>query len=187
MTKLTLGVLLFCIVHLIPSLLPDLKKSLSDRLGEYPYKGLFTLLMVFSVFLIVTGWKSSTLESLYVPPIWGSHFTALLVLAAFILFGAPYPANNIKRILRHPQLLGTVCWCLGHLLANGELRSIILFGGLGVWAVAEMLLINRREGEWTRPDPAPLRNDVSLVAISVLVYAMFLYSHEWLLGVAPMG
>lgn len=185
MTKLILGVLLWSIVHLFPALAPEVRGSIVRKLGENPYKIVFALLMVLALYLIISGWRATTPEMVYVPPDWGRHAAALLVLIAFILFAAPYPPNNIKRVLRHPQLIGLVCWGAGHLLANGELRSLVLFGGLTLWALIEIPLINRREGSRERTGPAPLRNDVLLVAGGIVFYVIVLYAHPWLFGAAP--
>ncbi len=185
MTKLVLGILLWSFTHLFPSVFHGLKTSLVAKLGENPYKGIFTLLMVLAIYLIISGWKAAVPESWYVAPDWGRHVTALLVLIAFILFFASYATTNIRRILRHPQLIGVACWSAGHLLANGESRSIVLFGGLALWAVVEIVLINRREGAWIKPEPAPVKNDIVLVVAGVVVYAVIAASHQWLFGLAP--
>lgn len=185
MTKLALGVLLWSFAHFLPSLFADPRRKLVERFGENAYKGLFLLLTVLAIYLIVSGWKAAVPESVYLPPAWGRHVTALLMLIGLVLFFAPYPPNNIRRLLRHPQLTGVVLWGAGHLLANGELRSVILFGGFTAWALAEMLLINRRDGTWTRPAPAPRRNDVLLVAGGILVYVALAASHRWLFGFSP--
>jgi uncharacterized membrane protein len=185
MTRLVLGVLLWGFAHFIPTLFAGARSRVIARIGENPYKGLFALLMVLAIYLIISGWKATVPESLYLPPAWGRHLTALLMVAAFVLFFAPYPPNNIRRTLRHPQLTGVVLWGVGHLLANGELRSVILFGGLTLWAVLEMLLINRRDGAWTRPAPAPRRNDVLLVLGGLVVYIGVAASHQWLFGFSP--
>jgi uncharacterized membrane protein len=188
MTRLVIGVLLWSMVHFIPGIAADFKKTMVDRFGEYPFKGLFTVLMVVSLYLIVTGWSSMTpvapevLNSVYTVPEWGGHAAAVLVLIGFVLFLAPYPPNNIKRLLRHPQLLGMVAWGVGHLLAVGTVRAIVLFGGLSVWAMVEMLLINRRDGEWVKPDKAPLKKDFAVVSFSVLAFLAFLYTHHMLFG-----
>lgn len=188
MTRLALGVLLWSLVHFIPSVAAEFKKTVVTRYGEYPYKGVFILLMVVSLYLVISGWGSLTpvepdvLEAVYVVPEWGGHAAALLVLIGFILFLAPYPPNNFKRMLRHPQLIGFACWGAGHLLAVGTVRAIVLFGGLTAWALIEMLLINRRDGEWVKPARAPLRNDVTMVLFSVLAYMAFLYTHHLLFG-----
>jgi uncharacterized membrane protein len=107
------------------------------------------------------------------------------MLIAFVLFFAPYPPNNIKRLLRHPQLTGVLCWGVGHLLANGEGRSIVLFGGLALWALLEMVLINRRDGAWQKPQPAPRKNDIILAAAGLGAYVIFAMAHQWLFGFSP--
>jgi uncharacterized membrane protein len=188
MTRLVLGVLLWSLVHMLPGLTKDFKKNLVGRIGEYPYKGLFLLFMILSLYLIISGWTSMTpvepevLAALYTVPEWGGFAAALLVLIGFILFLAPYPPNNFKRMLRHPQLIGMVCWGVGHLLAVGTARSIVLFGGLSIWAIIEIFLINRRDGEWVRPEKVSFMKDFTQVLFSVLAYMAFLYTHHMLFG-----
>ena len=188
MTRLALGVLLWSLVHIFPGLSKDFRKNLIGRYGEYSYKGIFTLVMVVAIFLIISGWASMTPEAPevlamhYTPAEWGGHAAAFFILIGFILFLAPYAPNNIKRILRHPQLIGVVCWGVGHLLAVGTTRSLVLFGGLSVWAILEVFLINRRDGQWIKPEKASFNNDFSMVLFSVLAYLMFLYTHHMLFG-----
>jgi uncharacterized membrane protein len=188
MTRLVIGVVIWILVHFIPALAPDFKKTMIARFGEYSYKGGFTLLMVVSLYLIISGWSSLTpvepdvLAEVYTAPDWGGHAAAILVLIGFVLFFAPYPPNNFKRFLRHPQLIGFACWGIGHLLAVGTARSIVLFGGLTAWAIVEVILINKRDGEWRKPARAPFRNDVALLAFGVLLYLAFLYTHHLLFG-----
>ena len=105
MTRLALGILLWSVVHFIPVLAVDLKKNLVSRLGEYPYKGVITLLMVISLYLIISGWKSTIPELIYLQPEWGRPVTVLLVLVGFILFLAPYRPNKFKRMLRPARFL----------------------------------------------------------------------------------
>jgi uncharacterized membrane protein len=185
MTKLIFGVLLWSFVHFIPAWFVELRKGVITKLGENPYKGIFTLLMALAIYLVISGWKATTPESLYLAPGWGRHVTSLLVLAGLILFIAPYPPTNIKRVLRHPQLTGVALWGTGHLLANGEMRSIILFGGLAAWALIEMLLLNRRDGDWVKPEPVPLKNDGVLALAGLVIYAVTATAHQWLFGVSP--
>jgi uncharacterized membrane protein len=185
MTKLVLGVLVWSFVHLIPAVAVDFRKNLVDKLGENTYKGIFTLFMILSIYLIISGWKATIPEAAYVAPLWGRHLTALLVLFGFILFFAPYPPNNFKRFIRHPQLTGVALWGIGHLFANGEVRSIALFGGLTAWAIIEMMALNRRDGARVIPDPAPLKNDILLVVIGAVIYGIVAYAHVWLFGVSP--
>jgi len=188
MTRLAFGVLLWSLVHLIPSLAVEFRKRVITRYGEYPYKGVFTLLMIVSLYLIISGWSSLTpvepevLDVVYVVPEWSGHVAALLILIGFILFFAPYPPNNIKRMMRHPQLIGLIFWGAGHLVAVGTVRAIVLFGGLTAWALIEIVMINRRDGQWMKPARAPVRNDLALVLFSVLAYMVFLFTHHLLFG-----
>ena len=188
MTRLAIGVLLWSLVHFIPSLAAEFKKTMVDRYGEYPYKGAITLLMIISLYLIISGWKTLTpvepeiLNAIYTVPEWGGHASALFVLIGYVLFLAPYPPNNIKRLMRHPQLIGFASWGLGHLLAVGTARAIVLFGGLTIWALIEIYLINKRDGAWVKPEKAPFKNDVAMVVFAVLVYLAFLYTHHMLFG-----
>ncbi len=189
MTRLAIGVLLWSVVHFIPAIAVDLKKNMVNRFGEYPYKGIFTLIMVIAIYLIISGWKAAVPEASeldFTPPEWSVHAAGLLVLVGFILFMAPYPPNNFKRVMRHPQLIGMAFWGVGHLLSNGEPRSVLLFGGLTAWALIEMLLINRRDGEWTRPAKVSGKKDLTLVLFSVLMYMVFLYTHHLIFGGSPL-
>ena len=185
MSKLALGILLWSFTHLIPAAFSGLRRGLLSRLGENGYKGVFTLLMVLAIYLVISGWKAAVPETVYVPPLWGRHVTALLMLAGFVLFFAPYPPNNIRRALRHPQLTGVACWGIGHLLANGEGRSIVLFGGLALWAIIEMVVINRRDGPWTPPAAVARKNDIVLVAAALAAYVVVAAAHQWLFGFSP--
>lgn len=185
MIQLWLGVLLWSLAHLTPSVAPGLKRGTISRFGENAWKGLFSLTLLLAIALIVRGWKAAVPELLYLPPDWGRHATALLVLAGFVLFFAPYPPNNLRRVLRHPQLTGVALWGLGHLLANGETRSVVLFGTLTAWALLEIVFINRRDGARTAPPVAPRRNDVLLVLGALVAYAVMAGAHAWLFGVSP--
>jgi uncharacterized membrane protein len=192
MTRLVLGLLLWSVVHFIPGMAVDFRKNLIDRFGKNPYKGIFALLMFVALYLVISGWQSMTpvapdvLETIFTPPEWGVYAAGLLVLIGFILFLAPYPPNNLKRIMRHPQLIGVVSFSVGHLFAVGTARAIILFAGLTIWAVIEIVLINRRDGEWVKPATAPIKKDVALVVFSVLVYLAFLYTHHLMFGGSPL-
>jgi uncharacterized membrane protein len=187
MTKIVLGIFLWSFMHFVPAVAVDFRKNLIAKIGENPYKGIFTLFMVLAVYLVISGWRASIPENIYLPPQWGRHATSLLVLIAFIFFIAPYHATNLKRFLRHPQLTGVACWGIGHLLANGEARSIVLFGGLAAWAIIEMVLLNRRDGAWVKPDPVPMKKDMILAVAGIVVYVVVAVSHQWLFGFSPFA
>ena len=187
MEQLITGVLIWSLLHFLPAADLGLRKSAISKIGENPYKGIFALLMALSIYLMISGWKMTVPELIYLPPAWGRHVSALLILIAFVLLLAPYPANNFQRILRHPQLTGVACWGVGHLFSNGEIRSVVLFGGLAAWAIIEILLINRRDGARSRPPAAPIRNDILLLVLGGVIYGVLLYAHPWLFGVSPLG
>jgi uncharacterized membrane protein len=90
--------------------------------------------------------------------------------------------TNLKRWIRHPQLTGVAVWGLAHLVANGDTRSLVLFGGLGAWAVLEIVLINRREGAWQKPAPLPITADLKPLVAAAVAFALLLYLHPWIAG-----
>jgi uncharacterized membrane protein len=183
MIMLTAGVLLWIAVHLFPAAAPAARHSLADKMGANPYRGVFTLLILASLLLIVFGWRSTIPETMYLPPEWGRHLAMLLVLIGFILFSASHGRNNIQRVIRHPQLSGVFVWGIAHLLANGESRSIVLFGGFTLWALVSIMLINRRDGARDKPPAVPFKKDVIAVVGGVVVYAVVLFSHRWIAGI----
>lgn len=185
MTLLIAGVLLWAAVHFVPSLAPALRTSLLGKLGESGYKGVFSLALLLALAMIVFGWRSIDEPTyLYTLPLWTRHLGMLLVLFAFILFVASGMPTRIKQFLRHPQLTGVVIWAGAHLLMNGDSRSLVLFGGLGIWAVMEMILINRREGAWVKPEVPGVGQEVKILAIGVVVYLAVMFAHPWIAGVA---
>ncbi len=186
MIWLALGVLLWIAVHLIPSVGRSGRERLVERLGEGPYKGIFALGIVAAIVLMVIGWRSSGPQLVYVPPAWGYPAAAVLMVVAFVLFGVGHTKSNLRRMIRHPQLSSVVVWGIAHLLANGDSRSLVLFGGLATWALLEMPLINRREGGWERPPPGPLSAEIKPLIVGVVVYAVMLFAHPYLFGVSPI-
>ncbi len=186
MNLLIAGVVAWSVVHLFPAAAPSKRDRVVSRLGNNAYRGLFALLIVGSLVIIVIGWKSATPSAVYAPPLAGSPVVAGLMLIAFVLFVAAQARTNIKRLLRHPQLTGILAWSVAHLLANGDSRSVALFGGLGIWAVLEIALVNRRDGAWNKPASVSPIMDVRVVIIAAIAYAVFVYFHEMLFGVSAM-
>jgi uncharacterized membrane protein len=184
MTLLTLGVLLFAGLHLIKSLAPGLRSAWQRRLGANGYKGLFSLLVLGSLALIVFGWRGATPTFVYAP-VPALKIPALLLLAlAFLLLVVSSRPSRLRRLLRHPQLSGVTLWGIAHLLLNGDSRALVLFGGMALWSVVEMVAINRREGVWIKtPAPGPGAEVVNLV-ITAVVLAAVIWLHPWLSGVS---
>lgn len=183
MTLILLGLLLWTGVHFIPSLAIPLKEKWIARLGSGGYQGSFAVLVLLSVVLIVLGWRSTIPESLYVLPPFTRHLAMLIMLIAFILMGASHAKTRIKQFVRHPQLTGVVVWAFGHLLANGDTRSLLLFGGIGLWALMSIFTINKREGAWVKPEVPSWGVEVRGLAISFVVYTVAMMAHPWFAGV----
>ncbi len=186
MIWLVLGVFLWSAVHFIPTVGIALKSRLVQAVGENGYKIGFSLLVVLSVVLMVVGWRSADPTALYLPAEWTRSAAAVLMIVSFILFGAAQHPSRIKRIVRHPQLTGLIVWSVAHLLSNGDSRSVILFGGLGLWALIEIPLINARDDKWVKPDSPTVSIELRGLAISLAIFAVALVLHPYFAGVSPM-
>lgn len=182
-----LGVVFWSGVHLLPSLAPGFRAGLIERLGGKGYKIGFTFAIILSIMLIVLGWRSADVGFIYEPPGWGRPLTMLLMLLAFFLFASSHGKSNLKRFIRHPQLSAILIWALAHLLANGDSRSLAFFGGLGLWALIQMALINRRDGERVLPEPRPWKAELKPLLIGSVLYAVFILLHPYFAGVSPIG
>ncbi len=183
MSLLFIGLILWSGLHFIPSLAIPFRQRLINVLGDKPYAIIFSLLVVSSIALMVFGWRSIDPVSVYVLPGWSRLLTSLLVLIAFILFAAAHAKTNIRRFIRHSQLTGLVLWSIGHLLSNGDNRSLVLFGTLGLWAIVEIILINKREGVWIKPARASFKSEVLMMVKGLVIFAVFLFAHPYIAGV----
>lgn len=186
MTLLIAGVVLWSISHLFPAAAPGARANLADRFGEGPYKGLFALDIILALVLIVLGWKAATPTPIYTPPLYGSPVPSIFLVIAVLLFVTSKAPNNLKRYIRHPQLSAVLFWGIGHLLTNGDSRSLVLFGGLALWAAVQIVFTNKRDGQWKKPNSVPLPKDIITIAVAVAVFAGLLYFHESLFGVAAI-
>jgi len=186
MTWLLSGLALWIVVHLLPAAAPGIKARLASALGPAPWRGVFSLLVLLGLVLIVVGWRTTLPTAVYAPPAWGRVAAFPLMFVSVLLFGASHAKTSLKRIVRHPQLTAVMLWSIAHLLANGDIRSLVLFGGLGAWAVLEMLLISRREGAWVKPERARVRSELINVAVSTVVFALLIMLHPYFAGVSPL-
>jgi uncharacterized membrane protein len=189
MVLLVIGVLLWAGVHFIPSLGLPLKEKLVARIGENGFKGIFSLLLIASIVSMVMGWRSAHVTILYSPATWTRAVTLPLVFVGFFLFMASSMPSNIKRLIRHPQLTGVAVWAAAHLIPNGDSRALVLFGGLGLWALLEMPAIGRRDGAWEKPEPRPLTIELQPLIAAVVFFAVMYFAHPYFSGASlrPAG
>lgn len=174
MTFLILGLVLWAAAHLFKRIAPGPRARLGD-----PAKGLVALALVASVALMVIGYRSAEFVYLWDPPRFLIHVNNLLMLGAVFLFTAEGVRAPIIGGMRHPQLTAVKIWATAHLLVNGDLASVILFGGLLAWAVVEVIVINRAQPVWT---PKPVKPGANLKAVigTVLGTAIIMAIHGWI-------
>ena len=189
MTLLICGLLVFTVSHLLLGLAPGIKTSIVNSMGEKTWRGIFSFLALGSILMIVLGWRSTPVEYAYVPPNGLRHVTMLLMLIAFILFGAAKGVTDIQRIIRHPIMTAVIVWGVAHLLSNGETRSLLLFGSFLVWIILQMIFANKRDGEWIKPEPAPMTRTLKNMIISIIMFVVFFALHKYFTGVSlvPSG
>ena len=185
MSLLIAGLLIFSVVHLLPAVSPGIRSQLVAKLGENAYRGVYSVVIVASLVIIVFGWRAATPAGLYAPPFGGGPVISALVFFAFVLFVTSKARSNYRRFVRHPQMLAVILWSVAHLLVNGDSRSVVLFGGLGIWAVVEIVLCNKRDGEWRKPDVVPFSADMIVAVIAGVAFAATFYLHKALFGVLP--
>lgn len=182
MFLLILGVALWWAAHFFKRYAPRTRKSMGDG-----GRALVTSGLLLSIVLMVIGYRGADPDPFW----WGASgatkgINNLLVLFAFYLFAASGMKTRITRYIRHPQLTGFALWAFAHVLPNGDLPSLILFGGLGLWALAEMVVINRAQPRWTPPAPVPVKKELMAVAGTIIVFGVVSLIHIWL-GYNPFG
>jgi len=178
MVYLILGLILWIAAHLFKRAVPDLRA----RMGNAG-KGLAALGILAGLVLMVIGYRQAEVINVWYPPSWTVHINNLMMLGAVFLYGMSATKGRLRGAMRHPQLTAVKVWAVAHLLVNGDLASLVLFGGLLVWAVVEVVMINRAE-DWVRPAPGEAKQDIVLVVITVVMFLTITFIHNWL-GVWP--
>ncbi|NNJ75505.1 MAG: hypothetical protein HKP56_10120 [Anderseniella sp.] len=174
------AVVLFAVIHLIPAF-PPLKARLKDRLGK-AYGMLFAVGSIVSLVFIVLGWQMADRVQVYDPPVWGFQANLGLSLVAFLLIGVFLFRGKVRQFLRLPLAMAVVLWATGHLMANGDQASIILFGGLLAYG-ATHLAAGFAQG--FRPSPEVRQgHDVIALFVGVALYGVMIQMHQHVVGVA---
>jgi len=190
MWLLIAGLVAFLGTHSLRIVANDWRNRQALRLGEKPWKGLYSLVSIASFVLLVWGFSVARQQPvmLYVPPLWLRHLNALFTLVAFVLFFAAHvPRNHFKAKLGHPMYAGIKVWAFGHLLATGMLHDVVLFGAFLVWAAAGFAAGRRRDRrEGVVQAAGTLQGDLIAIAIGVAAWALFAFwLHASWIGVAP--
>ncbi len=187
---LVIGLVVFLGSHVFVSL-RERRAAAIKRLGEGPYKGLLSLVAVVGLVLVVYGfgrYRADGLIPIWSPPPFLRHVTEALMWPAFICVVAAYVPGHIKRVLKHPMLVGVKLWAFGHLLVNGDLGGIILFGSILAWAVYDRITLKRRTDPGGPPIPiGGAKNDAIAVVIGTLVYLAVGFVFHPLAGLPVFG
>jgi uncharacterized membrane protein len=191
MTYLLLGLLLFLGIHCTRIFADAWRTNTIVRIGDRPWKLLYTVISFAGLGLIIWGYAQARQSPvvLYTPPQWTHWIAAALMLLSFILIVAAYvPGNHFKAKLGHPMLAGTKVWAFAHLISNGTLADVALFGGFLAWAVLDFTSMRRRDraaGKTYRP--GTVTGDVIAVVVGGGLWVLFaLWAHTWLFGVKPI-
>jgi uncharacterized membrane protein len=182
MSLLILGLALWYVSHLMKRVAPGARAAM----GEMPGKLVITALSILAVVLMVKGFRAAPVVDLWSPPTFLRHVNNLMMVFAVFLVELGYVPGRLRTKIRHPMLTAVKIWAIAHLLVNGDLASVILFGGLLAWAVIDLILINRQVPDWTPPKAGPVRNDLIYVGVAAVLFGLIGYIHTWL-GYPPFG
>jgi uncharacterized membrane protein len=190
MTLLILGILVLIGIHFLPAF-PELRDRLVGQFGRNGYRALFSIVSTLGLALVVWGFAKAPVVQIWSPPDWTRHLALLLMLPVFPLLFAAYLPGKIKAKLRHPMLAAIKFWALAHLIANGDLASIILFGSFLAFAVLDRILLKRRTGAepvLAASEAEARRNDIISIGAGLALYVAFLFwLHPLLIGVSPLA
>ena len=187
MTQLILGLVLFLGIHSLSIVAPEARDRMAAKLGEWPFKGVYSVIAIIGFVLIIHGYAAARLHPtvLWVPPEWTVHLTMLLMLPVFPALLAAYLPGRISAALVHPMLVAVKAWALAHLIANGTLADVILFGSFLAWAVVDRISLKRRKPRPNLRAPASKINDAVAVIGGLGLYLAFVFwLHAAWFGVA---
>lgn len=192
MTALVAGLIVFLGVHSLRIFAEPWRVRTIARIGGNAWKGAYSLVSIAGFVLLVWGYGQARQQGvvLFDPPVFMRHITSLLMLLSFVLLAAAYvPGNHIKARLGHPMIIGVKVWAFAHLLANGRLSDVVLFGAFLAWAIADFIAARKRDraAGTVYPKGDELRTVLTVVA-GVVAWAVFVAGlHLWLIGVSPFA
>ncbi|MFT6022233.1 MAG: putative membrane protein [Ascidiaceihabitans sp.] len=181
MLLIALGLILWIVPHYWKRIAPDHRAGVGDK-----GKMVVTVLSFVAIACMIFGYRSAETTFVWSLPGFVQHINNLMMLVAFFLIGMSATTGRLRGKMRHPMLWGVIVWAVAHLLVNGDSASILLFGGMLAWAVGSIILINRREPVWDRPEPGAASKDIILVVITLVTFFIAAAIHI-LVGPNPFG
>jgi len=192
MSMLVIGLVVFLGAHSVRIFAEDWRSARVSAMGAGAWKGAYAVISIVGFVLIVWGYGEARAMpvELWQPPIWTRHVAALLTLPAFVLLAAAYvPGTRIKAAVKHPMVLGVKLWAFAHLIANGRLADVILFGAFLLWAILDFRAARRRDRRTGAVYKAgPVLRDVIAIGVGIFAWGVFaMYLHAAWIGVRPFG
>lgn len=192
MLWMIVGLILFLGVHSINLFYADKRQAFIDERGQSVFMGLYSVASAVGLVLIIWGYGQTRTSPIFLwhPPVALYSVTFLLTLLSFLFLTAVnVPGNHLKKAVGHPMIIGVKLWAFGHLLANGRLGDIVLFGAFLVWAIVYYAINRRRDRAANRTAPAANLGATAItVVVGSIIWALFAFwAHRWLIGVSPFG
>jgi uncharacterized membrane protein len=189
MSQLLAGIIIFLGVHSISIVNEPWRNKMAERLGVWTWKGVYSIIALVGLILIIRGYGEALTEvvELYYTPVWLQHISLILLIPVFPLLIGAYVPGRIKATVEHPMLLATKLWAAAHLLANGALADVVLFGSFLLWVFADLLSVSKRQPRQIPGAPPSKFNDWIAIVVGLALYLAFLlWLHELLFGVSPV-
>ncbi|HUT42656.1 MAG TPA: NnrU family protein [Gammaproteobacteria bacterium] len=190
MSLLIIGLILFFATHSISIVNASWRNRVAARIGTLSWQGLYSMAALAGLLLIIWGYGLARQDPviLYLPPAWLRHGAMLLLIFMFPLLLATYLPGRIQTVTKHPMLVATKLWALAHLLANGNLADVLLFGSFLTWAVIDRISLKRRPVQVVPALPTSRINDALAIVLGLALYVVFVFwGHGWLIGVPLVG
>ena len=179
MMMLLMGLALWFATHLFAIWAPTQRQSMTESMGAMGSRIVMAILTIVSVALMVMGYQDAGFVEVWTPPAFLVHVNNLLMLIAVVFFIAGNVPSVVRRKVRHPQLAAAKTWALAHLLVNGDLASIVLFGGIMAWAVLALIGSNKRDGKGPIDKPATTIGLILHLVVAVVLFGVITYVHQW--------
>lgn len=185
MVILIIGLVLFLGAHSVRMLAPHWRERKIESIGKNAWQGIYSVASLGSLAIVIYGYAYARSDApvIYITPDWMPHLAFLLMAISFVsMMVGNLPPGRLKPILKHPMLLAVIIWAFTHLLVNGDLASIILFGSLLAWSIWNRISVGQRKE--APPQPGSVIYDLAAIVSGLVIWALFIWKvHEWLIGV----